>query len=177
MAKWGEGHADRCGDPARKRSPATNLFTYDAKWLHVEGQRLALSIAALVSNVILTALFAVSMSDTAGDMARFLQFIPEAGMRFGLLGSLITWTALAALALGSGWVFHPEFDFAQNIDAIARRMGVVMVVAIQGIHLAQRLLIDIRIEKVITNKAMYSRPSPNRANGLDVLTPAWSKKS
>jgi diguanylate cyclase (GGDEF)-like protein len=134
---------------------ATNALTLTGARLSSERQRYGLSLAVLIADAGLTALFALVMSGTGGDLAWFLLSIPvlEAGMRFGLLGSLITWLTLVVIDLGSNWMFKPNSLFLENLEVVAARMGMVMVVAIPGIHLAQRLMMDIRIEKVITNEA------------------------
>lgn len=120
-----------------------------------KGQNLLVSIMVLIADAGLTILFAMMLSGTRQDLAWFLLFIPvlEAGMRFGLLGSMVSWIVLLGASLAAEQVTQIDAGLFDSLPAITQRMGVVLLVTIPGVHLAQNLIFDIKRERAITEEA------------------------
>jgi len=134
---------------------AVNAVTSLGGRLAEEGQRFAISLLALTADAALTVVFALMLSGTRQDLAWFLLFIPvlEAGMRFGLIGALVSWFALLGVSLLGDQLTSLDTGLFDNLPAIAQRMGVVLLVSIPGIHLAQKLIVDIKAERAVTEEA------------------------
>ncbi|MDG2113986.1 MAG: GGDEF domain-containing protein, partial [Actinomycetota bacterium] len=134
---------------------AINMLTILSSRLQDERSRLAISITALVADAGLTVLFAMMLSGTRQDLAWYLLFIPalEAGMRFGLFGSLVSWFMLLGASLAAEQMTELDAGLFDNLPAIAQRMGVVLLVAIPVIYLAQKLIFDIKAERTVTEEA------------------------
>ena len=81
------------------------------------------------------------------DVAWFLLFVPvlEAGMKFSLISGMFVWLSLSAAALTVEWLYRPGYSLSEQLTAIAGRMGIVLLVAIPGIYLAQKLLVRIPV--------------------------------
>ena len=134
---------------------AINALTTLRDRVKDDSRRLVISLTALTADGALTVLFAMMLSGTRQDLAWFLLFIPvlEAGMRFGMLASLVMWFVLLGASLGADTMLESDAGIFDHFPAIAQRMGVVLLVAIPGIHLAQKLVMDIRAERAVTEEA------------------------
>jgi diguanylate cyclase (GGDEF)-like protein len=115
------------------------------------------SLGALVADASMTVVFALALAGTHQDLAWFLLLIPvlEAGMLFGLAGSLVAWFGLLIASLGLDELADPGEGIIDRAPVVTQRLGVVLLVAIPGIHLAQRLVSDIRNERRVTSDARH----------------------
>lgn len=132
-----------------------NLLSRLRPRLNSDRERLALSLMTLIADAAMTAVFALLLGHSNAEMAWFLLFIPvlEAGMRFGLLGSLLGWFFIVSIGMAVDFLTESDIGFFHDLPATFQRMGIVLLVAIPGIHLAQRLLLDIRAERLVTEEA------------------------
>ncbi|MCP3938076.1 MAG: bifunctional diguanylate cyclase/phosphodiesterase [Actinomycetia bacterium] len=117
--------------------------------------RLVASLFGLLADTIIVLLVVGGFGILDPDLAWFILIIPvlEAGMRFEIRASFYTWAfELLGYVAVTKWAGSAESLF-DEFDETLQRVGVVLLVAIPVVYLAQKLLLDIRLERRATGEA------------------------
>ena len=134
----------------------TNVLSLAMERVNSERLRSFTGFFGLAADTVVVLLIVEVMPFFDHNLIWFILVIPmmEAGMRFGLAASIGTWLTLVGSIYVGETVWDRPTNMFDNGQLVLQRLGLVLLVSIPAVYLAQKLLLDIRIERRATGEAI-----------------------